>query len=301
MRLIITVLTAVWTLSLMRAPSAQPFPGGLDRAARQAADIDLPQEPSYLGAFSAPKLALYKPEGHGPFPAIVLLHQCGGLRSSSGAWQNMSVLGWAKEAVSRGYVAMVLDSLGPRGADSVCYGVKGGVNFPRGVRDAFQAQQHLQKLPFVDSRRIAFVGFSWGAMVGVMATSKTWAQALSDGGRFRSVVAFYPACFEVRPASGVPYAVINQDIDTPLLVLMGALDTETPPDDCTSRLEAVRKMNAPVDWTVYPEATHCWDCQNLNGLRKTDFRGTAVEYKYNSDVMKQSVERTFSFLRKTLE
>ena len=301
MHLIIRVLTTVWMLSLMHMASAQPFPIGLVPAAKLAADLELPQEPTYLGVFSSPKLALYKPDGPGPFPAIILLHQCGGLRSVNGTWQNMSVLGWAKEAVARNYVALVLDSLGPRGADSVCFGVKGGVNFPRGVRDAFQAQQHLQKMPFVDRRRIAFVGFSWGAMVGIMATSKTWASALSDGGSFRAVVAFYPGCFDIRPASGNPYAVINEDIETPLLVLMGALDTETPPVECTSRLEAVKKSNAPVDWTVYQDATHCWDCQNLNGFRKTDFRGTAVEYRYNGDATKQSVERMFGFLKQTLE
>ena len=69
----------------------------------------------------------------------------------------MAILGWAKEAVSRGYVALVLDSLGPRRVDTVCYGANGGVNFPRGVRDALQAAEHLRKLPYVDRDRVAFV------------------------------------------------------------------------------------------------------------------------------------------------
>jgi len=279
----------------------QPLPDILLRGASLAPDLDLPTEPSSLGVFSGPKLALYKPGGAGPFPAIVIQHQCGGLRSSTGAWQNLAILDWAKQAVSRGYVVLVLDSLGPRGVDSVCYGVKGGVNFPRGVRDALQGAQHLRKLPYVDGDRIALMGFSWGAMVGLLGSGATWGNALQAGTRFRAVVAFYPGCFDIRPPSGAPYPIVQPDIDTPLLLLMGAADTETPPQECTSRLEPLKNAGKPVDWHIYPDATHCWDCQNLDRLRKTDFRGTAVEYRYNKDVSRDSAERAFEFFHQALE
>jgi len=211
----------------------------------------------------------------------------------------MAVLGWAKEAVSRGYVALVLDSLGPRSVESVCMGVKGGVNFPRGVRDAFQAAQHLGRLPYVDPKRVVFAGFSWGAMVGLLSSSRTWGEALSVGNRFRAVVALYPGCFEIRPPSGQPYQALNPDIDVPLLVLMGGLDTETPPQECTTRLEPIKAAGGPVEWHIYADATHSWDSQNLNGLRKIDFRGTAVEYKYNPEASKDSADRVFEFFART--
>jgi hypothetical protein len=44
----------------------------------------------------------------GPFPALVLVHTCGGLRPE--------IQDWTKNALARGYVAFVIDSLGPRGA-----------------------------------------------------------------------------------------------------------------------------------------------------------------------------------------
>jgi len=81
---------------------------------------------------------------------------------------------------------------------------------------------------------------------------------------------------------------------------MGDRDTETPPDECTSRLEPVKGSGGPVEWHTYPGATHCWDCQNLNGFRKTDFRGTSVEYKYDRDVTKDSADRMFAFFQKAL-
>lgn len=262
-------------------------------AAQGAKDLDFPQEPSSLGLFSSPKLALYKPEGNGPFPAIVLQHQCGGLRN--GRWQNMAMLGWAKEAVGRGYVALLVDSLGPRGVATVCMGVQGGVNLPRGVRDGLQAAAHLATLPYVDPSRIVFAGYSWGATLGVLASGKAYGQALAPAGRYRAVVAFYPGCFTVRPPGGRPYEPVANDIDRPLLVLMGGADIETPPSDCLARLEPLKAAGAPVAWHVYPEATHCFDCENLDGFRKTDFRGNAVQYHFSRSATQDAAERMFGF------
>ncbi len=295
------IALACLLLSVLAGTQALAQQSPMLRAASLAPDLAFPAESGQPGALSAPKMALYKPEGAGPFPAVVIQHQCGGLRSATGAWQNMAILDWAKEAVSRGYVALVVDSLGPRGVDSVCQGAKAGVNFPRGVRDALQAAEHLNKQPYVDKAQIHFAGFSWGAMVGVMASGSSWGNALQAGTRFRSVVAFYPGCFDIRPASGPSYPVVQQDIDTPLLVLMGQADTETPPQECTARLEPLKAAGKPVDWHVYPSATHCWDCKNLDRFRKTDFRGTAVEYRYNQEVHRDSAERTFAFFGKAHE
>ena len=46
--------------------------------------------------------------------------------------------------------------------------------------------------------------------------------------------------------------------------------------------------------------TNCWDCQNLNRFRKTDFRVTSVEYRYDGDVSKDSADRMFGFFEKAL-
>jgi dienelactone hydrolase len=267
-------------------------------AASQAKDLEFPTEPSGFSFFSSPRFALYKPEGTGPFPAIVLHHQCGGLRNASGSWQNMSMLGWAKEAVGRGYVALVLDSLGPRGVDTVCMGAKGGVNFARGLKDALQAAEHLRKLSFVDRNRVAFAGYSWGAGVGLLASSKKAVGWLNQAERFNAVVSFYPPCYIVPPNRTPPYELVLTEIDRPLLVLMAERDNETPPEECVSRLAPQRTAGAPIEWHVYPEATHCWDCENLDGFRKTNARGTAVTYRYDKNATKDSAQRMFTFIEK---
>jgi len=263
-----------------------------------AKDLDFPTEPSKLTAFTTPTMALYKPDGPGPFPAIVLMHQCGGLGNPNGRWQNKSMLDWAREAVSRGYVALLVDSLGPRNTDTVCMGAKNGVTFTRGVRDALQAAEHLRKQPYVDAKRVAMAGYSWGAMVGVLASSKLWGEALNAGQRFDAVVSLYPGCFRVQPPGSAPYEIVNNDIDRPLLVLMGGQDTETPASECIPRLEPLKAAGAPVEWNLYPDATHCWDCKNLNGNRKVDVRGNSVLYTYAENVTADSGQRLFEFVER---
>lgn len=288
-------------LALMAAlPARADYPDAesLRKSAAMAPDLAFPTEVSTFGFFSTPQMALYRPEGPGPFPALVLHHQCGGLGNQR--WQNRSMLEWAKEAVARGYVALLIDTLGPRGAQTVCYGPQNNVTFATGVKDALQAAEHLRKFDFVDKRRIAQAGYSWGAMVGVLASSKLWGEALAPGARFAAVVSFYPGCFTIRPKTVPAYEIARPDIDRPLLVLMGADDNETPPADCLSRLEPLKAQGAPVEWHVYPNATHCWDCANLHNFSKTDARGNRVTYRYDADVTADSARRMFEFLDKAM-
>jgi dienelactone hydrolase len=245
-----------------------------------------------------PHMALYKPEGAGPFPGVVLFHQCAGLGGPRRP--NVAMLDWAKEAVSRAYAVLLIDSLSPRGVDTVCYGPKGGVNLPRGVKDALQAAAHLRSFEFIDKKRIALAGYSWGAMVGVLASSKRWAFTLRPRERFAAVVSFYPGCRTLTPRSAKPYEIVQPDIDRPLLVLMGELDREGHADECVAKLNNVKAGGAPVEWHVYPEATHCWDCRQLDGRSKIDARGNHVTYRYHAEITRDSARRMFEFLERTM-
>jgi dienelactone hydrolase len=95
---------------------------------------------------------LFKPDGAGPFPAVVVLHGCGGLGVHDQAW--------AQRLNRWGYVAFVIDSFGPRGVLSVC----GTPDVPPGLRahDAFSAASWLRAQRFVDGARIGVIGFSHG-------------------------------------------------------------------------------------------------------------------------------------------
>src|SRR5262247_1679511 len=95
-------------------------PDAIYRGALVAGDLVLPGAAEAIDDVTSPRMALIKPAGAGPFPAIVLMHQCAGL--------NRAVAAWGRVAVSHGYVVLLVDSLGPRNVKSVCYGPQSGVN-----------------------------------------------------------------------------------------------------------------------------------------------------------------------------
>ena len=49
---------------------------------------------------------LARPQGSGPFPAVVVLHGCGGF--------HQDMIAWADRLRHWGYVALAVDSFGPR-------------------------------------------------------------------------------------------------------------------------------------------------------------------------------------------
>jgi dienelactone hydrolase len=267
-------------------------------AASYAPDLQFPSESSPQVSFDHPGMALYKPEGMGPFPGLVLFHQCAGLGTTRRP--NRSMFDWAKQAVSHGYAVLLIDSLAPRRVDTVCLGPKGGVNLPRGVKDALQAAEHLRKFEFVDKKKVALAGYSWGAMVALLASGKHWRTTLVPGQRFDAVISFYPGCRTITPQSGTPYEIVQPDIDAPLLVLMGELDNETPASECVTKLDGVRAADPQVEWHVYPNTTHCWDCSQLDQSSKIDARGNRVTYHYDDKVSRDSARRMFEFLEKTM-
>jgi len=273
---------------------AQMTPSRLIEAARAAPDLKFPEAPAVVFP-AAPEMAIYKPSGSGPFPALVLVHQCHGLGLSSRNWKNTSMLTWAKEAVSQGFVVLVLDSLRPRGVEMVCAGPKGGVTFARGTLDAMQAAEHLRKFDFVAPDRVSLIGFSWGGTVGLLASSKMWADTLSPGSRFAAAVALYPKCDAAGPANGGPFEVVSSDIDRSVMVLGGANDIEQPASECVSRLEPLKASGKPVDWTIYPQATHCWDCESLDGINAKTPRGDYV-VRYDRDATKKAMDQAFEYL-----
>src|SRR5690348_2545100 len=57
---------------------------------------------------------LARPQGAGPFAAVVLLHGCGGFHSS--------MISWADRLSRYGYAALAVDSFGPRGMGDHCGG-----------------------------------------------------------------------------------------------------------------------------------------------------------------------------------
>jgi dienelactone hydrolase len=220
-------------------------------------------------------------------PALVILHTCGGI--------SQHIRMWADAAVKRGYTVLTVDAM--RGMSSDC-GSPSKLSNGRLVKDALDAVAHLANLPGVDSQRISVIGFSKGAMMASWLASTNVANTLRPATPpVAASISAYAFC-ALAPNRGRPQGItiVQPDTDRPLLVLMGGKDNETPPASCLELLPKLQAAGKPVQWHVYPDATHGWDSFDKDGFSKIDFKGDRVTYKYDAVATEDSVKRVFEFL-----
>lgn len=218
--------------TLVDFPSASTPPSKFKIKQAKAKGIELKPQPGFP---ISGKLGV--PDGAGPFPALVLLHDCQGPQD----FQD----GWAETFRQAGYATLQVDSFAPRGISGTCEDVLGeGVSGLGGKRimDAFGALFFLKQQPQIDPDRIGAVGWS---------RSSTTGAALRDGSRqffgegFRAVVSFYPNCKSVASAA----------FADPTLIVNAGRDDWTQPELCTSLAET----DDNVGIVELPDALHGFD------------------------------------------
>jgi dienelactone hydrolase len=226
-------------------------------------------EPGSGAAPTAPGLGpdriaftISKPDGPGPFPAVVIMHDCSGLGpSSSGAPAR-----WSSELLREGYVVLVPDSFSTRGLPAgVCTDAsprRNDASPARRVYDAYAALAHLRTLPFVDGRRVGIMGGSHGGTttVGAMLAPQSDGEPLAAERRqgFAAAVALYPGC----TSSGRSWHVAGSSTyraAAPLLILIGEKDDWTPAEACRKLAADAQAAGTPVEIKVYPGAHHSFD------------------------------------------
>jgi dienelactone hydrolase len=219
----------------------------------------------------APKLLGYlaRPDGGvGPFPAVVVLHGCNGF-SSAGSLQ------LADQLKDWGYVALMVDSLGPRGLATAC-----GSSLTGQPGDAYAALRYLSQQVFVAPERIAVLGTSMGGFSALYAVDRDLlAQYFKE--RFRAAVAYYPGC-------GIPAAMMT----APTLILIGEADDWNPAERCRNMVAHARPDSAPIALTVYPGAHHGFNFAMLKPGRSSF--GHWLEY--NEQAATDGEEKVRAFL-----
>jgi dienelactone hydrolase len=267
----VIVLLALSFASCARVPA----PGKIDKHEDLEA-VSFQSSAAHVGGALTLTGGLTKPNGVGPFPAVVMLHGCSGISPKRDRR-------WAERLAGWGYVALQVDSFRPRGLSSVCTwsGREATDIIQQRVTDAYDAKRYLAGMPFVDRSRIAVMGWSHGGIT----TLQTLYQETDNP--FRVAVAFYPSCRRVLTG-----------LNAPLLILIGEADDWTPAARCVEMMPKVQAASE-VTLKVYPGAYHGFDTVGAN-VNVRGSKGSVHHLQYDPAAEKDSIIRVKAFLEKYL-
>lgn len=226
------------------------------------------------------KALMMKPEGNGPFPAIIAMHGCGGLGGRSGI--NPRHTDWGERLRNSGFLVIFPESFSSRGLGSQCTVRNRDIDLSDRAKDAFAAAEWLAARPDVNKRKIGLLGWSNGGMALLHATN---AGRSPNGVDFSRAVAFYPGCKTILRKGYSPRL--------PVTILHGLADDWTAAEPCRA-LPGVRFIG-------YDGAYHNFDHPNQPlRTRKAAYsaNGTGtVTIGTDSRAREDSISRVMSIFR----
>jgi dienelactone hydrolase len=243
--LVLTVALALFALLGASVPAAAAVP---DTVEYSSGDTKL-------------KAHLFKPDGAGPFPAVVALHGCEGLY---GPANNLSIRyrDWAERLVKAGFAVIFPDSYGSRGHGNQCR-VRMTLRADRErMADANATRVWLQTQPFVKPERVSLLGWSGGG-ISVLWAVRPQARIRDDKPDFRSAVAFYPGCQRLDAAAW--------SARIPTLILSGGADDVVSARACEQMVSGARGRSARATIVVYPGAYHDFDHPSRSVQTRTGY------------------------------
>jgi carboxymethylenebutenolidase len=209
---------------------------------------------------------LYTPQGKGPFPALIVIHEWWGLDD------------WVKEQASKfadaGYVALAIDLY--RGKSTAnpdeAHELMRGVPEDRAKRDLRAAFDYLKSRKEVKPDRIGSIGWCMG------------------GGYSLDVALEEPTL----AAEVIHYGHLATDpenlkkINAPVLGIFGAQDKGIPPEDVKKFEQAMKQLGKQIEIKIYPDAGHA-------------FENPANKDRYRPEDAADSWKLTLAFLDDTLK
>lgn len=209
---------------------------------------------------------LYTPQGKGPFPALVVIHEYWGLND------------WVKEQASKladqGYVALAIDLYRGKVATTAdeAHELMRGVPNDRANRDLLAASSFLRSQKNVNPAKVGAIGWCMGggyALDLAIADPKLKAAVINYG----------------HLASD---KTTLQKIDGAILGIFGGQDRGIPVD-AVKKFEAdLKALGKSVEIKIFPDAGHAFENPNN-------------QQGYRADDAKQAWELTTAFLAKYLK
>jgi len=192
---------------------------------------------------------LYTPQGKGPFPALVVIHEWWGLND------------WVKEEASKladqGYVALAVDLYRGKVATTPdeAHQIMRGVPEDRANRDLLAASGYLRAQKNVDPKRVGSIGWCMG------------------GGYSLDLAIADPAL----KAAVINYGHLASDdatlkkINATILGIFGGQDKGIPPADVSKFESQLKALGKTVEIHIFPDAGHAFENpNNQTGYRAQD-------------------------------
>jgi carboxymethylenebutenolidase len=192
---------------------------------------------------------LYTPQGKGPFPALVVIHEWWGLND------------WVKEEASKladqGYAALAIDLYRGKVATTPdeAHQIMRGVPEDRANRDLLAATAYLASLKNIDPKRIGSIGWCMGGGYSLDL-------AIADP-KLKAAVINYGHL-------ATDDATLKK-IDAPILGIFGGQDKGITPADVNKFEAQMKAMGKTVDIHIFPDAGHAFENPgNKTGYRAED-------------------------------
>jgi len=221
---------------------------------------------SYKSGNETVQGVLYAPQGKGPFPALVVIHEWWGLND------------WVKEQASKlsdeGYVTLAVDLYRGKVATTPdeAHEIMRGVPEDRAARDLHAAVEFLTAQSNVKKDRIGSIGWCMGGgySLDVALQEPTLAAAVINYGHLAT--------------DGDSLKKINAS----LLGIFGGQDRGIPVEDVKKFEQTLKQQGKKVEIVIYPDAGHGFENPN----NKTGYR---------ADDAADAWKRTTIFLAATLK
>ena len=202
---------------------------------------------SMPGAAGAPDVRAFvaRPEGSGPFPTVIMIHEFFGL--------NESIVGRAQGLASEGYLVVAPDTFRgsttswiPRAIYQVITNKSEQVN-----TDLDAVYTWLQAQPDVDLKRVAIVGFCYGGRTSLLYSL--------HNNKLAASVVFY--------GSPVTDPQVLKNLPGPLLGIFGGADQSISAESVQAFDAALTQAGVPHEVTTYAGQAHAF-VQDMAGIRK---------------------------------
>ncbi len=228
----------------------------------------------------------------GKWPGVVMLHGRGGPYSSAakGRYDETTLsqrhLMWGRFWAERGYIALLVDSFGPRGYPQG-FPIHSYRDRPQEVDeqtvrplDAYGAYDYLRNRPDIVVKRIGVQGWSNGGMTVLAALDLERNADIfsSQSGGFHAAIAMYPGCAAQAKSYYRPYA--------PLLLMIAGADEEVSPAVCERFGNEVSDRTRNMTFVKFDGAAHAFDDPG-------DARQTVPANKTATDAAKERAEAYF--------